>query len=165
MKKVPGGKIYYNYQNLFLIPVFHVVNVISINRPNISLQFFIIFRNVKKYRLRYFPSFFFIKNTFSYSSLVNCNGNTRCRQDQHILPRTRTQNDDAKSVACFRLHLAYLQRISFGQGNPCSWFLSIHISAIFHHRVSRKHDRIDRVLLLYTLCSRKNASSIPWYLF
>lgn len=93
------------------------------------------------------PLFFYIKNTFSYSSLVNCNGNTRCRQDQHILPRTRTQNDDAKSVACFRLHLAYLQRISFGQGNPCSWFLSIHISAIFHHRVSRKHDRIDRVLL------------------
>lgn len=58
MKKVPGGEIHYNYQNLFLIPVFHVVNVVSINRPNISLQFFIIFRNVKKYRLRYFPSFF-----------------------------------------------------------------------------------------------------------
>lgn len=60
MKKVPGGKIHYNYQNLFLIPVFHVVNVVSINRPNISLQFFIIFRNVKKYDIS--PLFFYQKH-------------------------------------------------------------------------------------------------------
>lgn len=31
----------------FLIPIFHVVNVISINRPDVSFRFFIIFRNVK----------------------------------------------------------------------------------------------------------------------
>lgn len=60
MKKVPGGEIHYNYQNLFLIPVFHVVNVVSINRPNISLQFFIIFRNVKKYDIS--PLFFYQKH-------------------------------------------------------------------------------------------------------
>lgn len=60
MKKVPGGKIHYNYQNLFLIPVFHVVNIVSINRPNISLQFFIIFRNVKKYDIS--PLFFYQKH-------------------------------------------------------------------------------------------------------
>lgn len=60
MKKVPGGEIHYNYQNLFLIPVFHVVNIVSINRPNISLQFFIIFRNVKKYDIS--PLFFYQKH-------------------------------------------------------------------------------------------------------
>lgn len=60
MKKVPGGEIHYNYQNLFLISVFHVVNVVSINRPNISLQFFIIFRNVKKYDIS--PLFFYQKH-------------------------------------------------------------------------------------------------------